>query len=508
MEQLAAVNKRTNPIVVRIGLFLFAYLAISAYVMNGITDLELQEVAPYFLIAILIQFIPFVVRKEPEPFEPACLSSIMTLLALVPGLTTYVVNNTVQIRLLPQVTGRARIELIQTVMLAYMIGTVSYLAGYYQSVGVKLRRVFPEIAGGTWKRSRFWHVCFVGLALFVPAYAYFQSKVGVSLTDFTKLAAGKAVWREAKDGTGSLILRGTALGFIPVVLIIASNFPKPKLGRLLLSLGLLGLMSALVMRIGQRGTTVYVLLNVLVLLHYLWRKIPLSVLAGLGFVMLVTMNLLGEYRTTGDSDFTASQQGPTANFDASTTLAEHEDERERIATMAVVFHFFPDRKDYLLGESWGPLLTTFIPRWLWPEKAWSFKWRETSIVRELVGAPMPVNYLGLLYANFSWGGVLVGMFTWGMFQRGLYEWLQKNSKDRNTVLLYSFFVIYVGPTLLQISGSGLGLCLPLYVALRYMRKLPRKQRPMSAARPTRVGLLPEPQPSAPPAGSPAPTAAE
>lgn len=504
-KKLGGVAKGgTNPVVVRVALFSIVYLGVSAYVMSGLRDGELQEVAPYFLVAIFIQFIPFIVRSRPEPLEPACLASFMTLMALIPGLTAYVVAGQVQLNLLPQVSGHTRVELVQTVMIAYSVGTIAYLAGYYMGIGPRIWRIFPDVAGGTWKRSRFLHVSLVAAAIFLPAYAYFQSKVGVSLTDFTQLAAGKAVWRG--NANGALLLRATALGFVPCILLVALNFPGFRWSRAIGTLALLAVVSLLTVRIGQRGAAVYCLLNALIVVHYLWRRIPLSLLSAIGFVVMVAMNLLGEYRTTRNDQYTASQTGPTANFDVTSTLAEHEDDRERISAMAVVFYFFPERKDYLLGESWGPILTTFIPRALWPEKAWTFMWRETTIVRQLVGAPMPVNYLGLLYANFSWLGVLFGMYGWGAFQRGLYEWLLKNPKDRSVVVLYSFAVLYVGPTLLQISGA-VGFVLPVYVAIRYMRIAPPKVKKLLGAK------LASSSPSSPsaepsPVAAVAPTAAE
>ena len=195
-RKLGSITGKTSPIVVRIGLFLVAFLSVSAYVLSRISDGEVLEVAPYFLFAIALQFIPFFVRVAPEPFEPPGLNSITTLLALVPALTTYVVNDSVQINLLPQVSGRTRIELVQTVMVAYMVGTLSYLGGYYVGIGRRITGIFPDLAGGTWRRSRIIHVSLVAAALFLPAYAYFQARVGASLTDITKLAAGKAVWRE------------------------------------------------------------------------------------------------------------------------------------------------------------------------------------------------------------------------------------------------------------------------------------------------------------------------
>lgn len=494
--KLGSVGKKTSPFVVRLAVFVPAYLGACAYVLSRIGNGEVLEVAPYFLVAIALQFLPFVVRETADPFEPSGLNSILTLLALVPALTTYIVNDEVRINLLPQVSGRTRIELVQTVMIAYVIGTVSYFAGYYMGVSRRVTRIFPDVAGGTWKRSRLIIVSLAAASVFLPAYAWFQSRVGTSLTDITHLAAGKAVWRE--DTTMSWLMRATSLGFIPPILFVATNFPKLRWGRAIATTGLFLVIAFLTVRLGQRGTAVYCLLNALIIIHYLGRRIPLGVLVGIGFGLLVLTNLLGAYRNTSSEQLQYSAAGPTANFGATETITEHEEDRERIAAVAVVFHYFPDRKDYLLGESWGPVLTTFIPRWLWPNKGYHFLWRETAIVRNLTGSPTPVNYLGLLYANFSWLGIVFGMFGWGFFQRGLYEWFLKNDKDRSVVVLYSAYVMYVGPTLLQLSAA-LGFTLPIYLALRFMRVAPPKPKKQAllgvkaSQRPP--AALPEPSPA-------------
>ena len=499
-RKLGNITGKTSPIVLRVAIFAVAFLGTSAYILSQISDGEVLEVAPYFLLAIGMQFVPFFVRVTPEPFEPPGLNSITTLLALVPAFTTYVVNDAVQINLLPQVSGRTRIELIQTVMIAYMLGTLSYLAGYYVGIGKRITGIFPDLAGGTWRRSRLIHVSLAAMALFIPAYAYFQARVGANLTDVTQLAAGKAVWRE--DATLSWLLRSVALGFVPPILFVALNFPKLRWGRAIATVGLLALVSFLTVRLGQRGTAAYCILNALIIVHYLGRRIPLGVLVGIGFGLLVVTNLLGAYRQTR-ADQIGTTNGPVMTIDATRTLTEHEEDRERIAAVAVVFHYFPERKDFLLGESWGPVLTTFIPRWIWPDKGYLFMWRETAIVRQLVGAPVPVNYLGLLYANFSWFGIVLGMFGWGAFQRGLYEWFIKNDKDRSIVVLYSVYVLYVGPTLLQLSAA-LGFVLPIYVALRYIRIAPPKPKKQAilgiqasppAALPASSPTLPVPSPS-------------
>lgn len=479
----------------RLAVAAFLIIGVFAYVLSTIGDVELGAIAPYFLVAIMLQLVPFLVRPSPDPFEPASQMAVMNLLAIVPTLTSFMVSDSVQIALLPHVSGRARIELLQTVMIAYSLGTVSYYVGYYQGIGRKLTGLFPDVAGGTWKRSRLILVCVVGFLLFAPAYAYFQSRVGTSLTNVTDLSAGKNVMHEDTSNR-TWIARAVGIGFIPPLLLIARAFPEVTWRRIAATFGLLFVVGFLATRLGSRGTAIFCLIVALILVHYMWRRIPMTVLMPLAFFVLVMMNLLGQYRSLDPG----ATQGPTANFNVSQTLVEHDDDRMRIAATAVVFDYFPAQKDHLMGESWGPALTVFIPRWLWPEKNLMFLWRDSNMILMISGAPVPVGFLALLYANFSWIGIVLGMAAWGMWQRGMYEWLLKNPKDRSVVLLYACLVVYFGPTMLQLSAT-VGFFLPIWVAVRYIRQKPRvakKPRSLEPAPPAEdpTPLLPAPGPAA------------
>lgn len=450
-------------------------VAISAYVMSTIHDVELSEIAPYFLIAIAIQFLPFLIRSTPDPFEPVSLTSVMTLLAIVPALTSFMATDSVQILLLPHLSGRSRIDLLRNVMVAYSLGSLAYYVGYYQTAGRKLAFLFPNVAGGTWRRQRLILVCVVCLGIFLPAYAYFQARVGTSLTNVTDLSAGKTVMRE-ESSNATWIARAVGIGSIPPLLLLSLAFPNFRWRRGIATFGLLFLVGFLATRLGSRGTAIYWVINALIIIHYLWRRIPMSVLVPLAFAVLVMINLLGRYRNPD----AVAVQGPTANFNVSQTLIEHDDDRMRVAATAVVFDYFPAQKDHLMGESWGPALTLFIPRWLWPDKHLLFLWRDSNMILMITGAPVPVGYLALLYANFSWIGIVFGMALWGSYQRGMYEWLKANQQDRSVVVMYACMVVYFGPTMLQLSNT-LGFVFPIWAALRFVRRKPKalKKAPLA-----------------------------
>ncbi|MEZ4294130.1 MAG: hypothetical protein R3B70_04070 [Polyangiaceae bacterium] len=463
-------KRERSPVPLRLGLFVLAAAGGFALLQSQLDDLELAEVSPYFYFAIVVQLLPFFLRPKTDPFQPSALTAFFHLVALVPAFTTFIVQRGLSISLLPYVSGRNRIELVQTVLIGYTLGTVAYFVGYYAGLGRRIAGGFPDVAGLEWRRSRLILVSIACFGIFVPVYAIFQSRVGAGLTDITQLAAGKAVWRQ--DNTMSWMIRGVGFGALPPLLYIALDFQRPKLRRVLISGGLFFAVGFLTTRLGQRGTAIYLAFNALIVVHYLWKRVPVWLIAALTMAALVMTNTLGAYRTP---DAQTRPPTPTLNFNATETLVEHEDDRARFAAMAVLFHYFPDRRDYLMGESWGAVLVAFVPRWLWPEKGKAFIWRDTNIIPQLVGAPVPVTYLGLLYANFSWVGIVLGMSAWGAFQRGLYEWLLRNQKDKNVVLLYSLGVMYFAPTMIQLSAA-ISYLLPVYVFIVFMGKRASKLR--------------------------------
>lgn len=458
----AAIGKSGSSVPVRVAIFLVIALSIFGVVHSQIEDLEVAEVSPYFFVAIVVQVFPFILKSDSDPFQPSALTAFFHLVALVPTFTMFIVQHGLSLTLLPHVTGRTRIELVQTVLVAYTLGTFGYFAGYYFGPGRRLQVIFPSIAGMEWKRSRLLIVTAVCMAFFIPAYAYFQSRVGAGITDITQLGAGKAVWRE--DTSMSWLFRAVGIGAIPPLLYIALHYQKPNLRGMILTALFFFIIGFLTTRLGQRAYIIYLAFNALIVVHYLWRRVPIPLIAGGALIALILSNILGSYRKPD-----AQVRGPAniMNVNAADALVEHEDDRLRFSAMAVLFHYFPDRRDYVLGESWAMLAVWFVPRWFWPEKAKTFVWRDTNIVPELTGVSVPTTFLGLLYVNFSWVGIVLGMGFWGMFQRGLYEWLVRNQKDKNVVLIYSLTVMYFQPTTIQMAAA-VGYLLPAYVAIRFM----------------------------------------
>jgi hypothetical protein len=465
-----AARQASRDLFLRRSLFVFGTVALLLYVSVQPVSGGLLRVLVPFSLASALCFWPLLAARNADPFEPASIAGLHMGVGLVSSLFGALAKERVDFDLLPSLSPAAAEELAATIGWAFVLGQTAYLIGYYSTVGSRLKQSFPRISGLGWDPSRVALVIVGCLLVALPVYAYFQAKAGTAIWNLTNLSAGKAVWRE--DPTQTWIFRGVLLGLIPPMLYLGLAMKGGSRRRQVVAVIAAVITAALVLRLGQRGVVAMFLASCGMIVHYLRRRIPVSAVFGGIFVLLALSNVLLAFRqasdpTLVDTDFSMQRFRPTQ------VLSEHEQDRSRLSTMGVVFHTFPDRHEFLLGESWLGAPVLLIPQWIWPNKWDPFIWRDTYLVYHLTGAPMPTPYLGLLYANFSWIGIVLGMFLWGTVQRGLYEWLRAAGPDPSTVLLYSNLVFVSAPTLFGVQHL-IQFGLPIYLILFFIgrRSLP------------------------------------
>lgn len=436
-------------------------------------------------LAIALHLFPLFWNHQPDPFEPASFHGLQGALGLISVVITFIAREKVQISFLPGVAQSTVEDLIETIGWAYVVANASYLIGYYSRLGKRASKILPtRLSTLAWSPQRVLVAILLCLLVATPAYAVFQSRVGGGLLDITQLKAGKEALRD--DPASAAIVRAIAVGMLPSMLLVALAAKTRNKSSLLLAVAAVALSAILILRLGQRGIAIFYLATCGAIYHYLRRRIPLWLVAGALFLTIVASNILGEYRLTEDA---RQREGLTAQrFDPTEALEDLESDRGRMSTMAVIWYTFPERVDYLLGESWYALIAAPIPTWLWTEKREAFRWRETRIMVELRNAPIPVPFVGLLYANFSWLGIVFGMSFWGIAQRALYEWMLAREQDSNTVLLYSNLLIVAAPTVFAISWAIL-FALPMALVLAFIGL--RRTRP-AVEGPRRSVALPTP----------------
>jgi len=441
-----------------------------------VDNVGIRRVFPLLFLAMVMQFLPVLLPRKPDPFCPAAFSGLLTGTALVAVLFAMLDSGRLEIGALPTMTPARREEVVDLVCVAYIVGASAYYAGYYLTKGRLGSGLFPQLANRTWRGSRLLLVSTFCVLVFVPAYAFFQARVGTSLAELT-LAEGKDVWKE--DPTLSWMHRGIALGFIPLLLHGALALHRREWRRALV-VGFIAMVVAfLAMRVGTRGVTVLFLLNLLILGHYLYRRVPVSVLMVGGLFLIAVLNVLGTARSSGPG---AELEFSAERFRPGQALVDHESDRQRLTAAAVVMYTFPDRLDYLMGTSWQAIVLAPIPRWVLPNKNHYLRWSDSGITYSLVGVPAPTPFLFVLFANFGWAGILLGMAAWGAFHRALQNWRERWPGDPNVVLLYSALLLYFGPTLLNV-GMTFQTVVPIWVSLWFIARraaryaLPREPVP-------------------------------
>jgi hypothetical protein len=442
-----------------------AFLAVSLvalFVFANSADVdEVAQVAPFLGLTLALSVAPLFVGRERDVFAPASFHGLQEASRLLPGLVTLLAYGDSQLGPFQHLSTEARVSLMHSVCAMLSLAQVGYLTGYFATRGAVVTRWLPEMTGRRWRPARFLLVLLLFSLVFLISYAQFQDEAGGSLLDVTMLAEGKRVWRD--DASLSWMLRGIWLGFLPVILLGTVAFASNSRAYIVGTLAVYGITALLITRLGQRGPAIQCLLVLLMLFHYLRRRIPLALCAAVFFVLIAGTTLLGEYR---------SGVNPTQPFaervaSPAQTMASYEAERQHMTVYAAIMHFFPDEREHLMGESWAAVLVSLVPRWLWADKTDFAPWRETRIVYNLIALPAPTPYPALLYANFSWPGVFIGMFVFGFIHRGLAEWRKRAPGDANTNLIYVLLLTTFSPTAFGISAM-LQFALPAVVALYFM----------------------------------------
>ncbi len=450
-------------LLLRLGsLAVFVILLVS--VPQFVTDEGLRQVLPAFLALLYLQVVPLFWFNKPDLFEPPTYFGVFAAMTTLSTVQYFIGKGEINIPLVSGMSPEELVDLTTTTVWASCLGLIAYYVGYYQaSWGKRWARMFPDYHDVDWDPGRL-KMASIGVGvIFVLAYASFQVRVGVPLFDYTKLKVGKEVWRD--NPTLSWMLRGAQLGALPILFYLAQTARSGSKRFYLWGVALV-IMGVLTLRLGQRGFLFNALLAGAVIIHYLKRRVPTYLFVAAFLVAAVAGEIMLRWRT-GEPAREEQSIGESLQRPGE-ALAEHEDDRQRFAALAVLFKEFPENHDYLLGESWLAIAATPVPRWLWPSKGQYFQWRDTMVIPRLVGAPIPVNYLGLLYINFSWFGIVLGMFLWGIFHRGLYEWLRQDPGNPSRVLLYTMMLLFFSPTMLGVSAT-LQYVLTSYVIIRYVK---------------------------------------
>lgn len=456
----------------RLSVLMLLCLVASTWLATRGPPEEVVAYLPWLLLSLFSYLVPFLVTRL-DIFSPPGLIGLQGVLAISSVVANAWTHSGLELIGLGFISFEQRVDLVRSVCVLHAVSQAAYLLGYALSSGRVGSSLLPQPAGRRWQGTRLWLLCAALGLVFILCFSLFYSHVGGSLLDLSTLSRGKAVLREMP--TATWMVRGAMLGALPVLLLTAAGAQRRSPRLLLIAFVLYCGIGVALTRLGPRGPVVAVGLMALIVVHYGWRRLPALPLLGLLLCAVVGVQILGEYRLSGKSEtqFAGGLASPVAS------LSRHEDDRQRLTALAVVMRFFPDRRDFLWGESFRALAIFWIPKWVWPGKYDHLRWRDTAIVRNLTGAPLPTPLKGVLYANFGWFGVVLGMGLFGAFHRGLYRYLQRAGGDAGSVLIYTVVLTTFRPTALGLAQS-LQHVVPAVVAVYWISR-PRPRPVASAA---------------------------
>jgi len=186
---------------------------------------------------------------------------------------------------------------------------------------------------------------------------------------------------------------------------------------------------------------------------------------GVNFINLITERFSGDYKQTY-----------SASVDTTASRAA------QLQTLDVVVEATPGAVPYWYGESYVTIFTTFIPRFLWPDKpsknlGQAFGHRYSFIGDDDTWTSWNFPQLAEMYANFGWWGIIFGMPLLGLIYRLIYGALNHpNAGDGGKVIAA---IIFVGLANIEsdfslVFGAVLQTTLLFVFMLRFMSKARRQ----------------------------------
>jgi len=128
----------------------------------------------------------------------------------------------------------------------------------------------------------------------------------------------------------------------------------------------------------------------------------------------------------------------------------------------------PDKKPYLSGKSYYPLLYLWIPRFLWKNKPAGHEANTLIVIyygiqteKGAARTSIGVGIIGEAYANYGWKGVIILSIILGFLLAEVQYW----SKNSNALSMRSFIAAPFCVTVINIEAPIASTLVPLFQSL-------------------------------------------
>jgi oligosaccharide repeat unit polymerase len=335
-------------------------------------------------------------------------------------------------------------NLMSFVFLYSIIALISLYAGYYSKIAILLGQLPPQFKV-CWSRKKVLTASLFCLIVGGVAFWLLFKKIGgieamkdpglASRLDIQK--GGRAVYFPF---TGFL-----GLGFLMLYLYRIGK-PRRLWEIILLAIFLIPSVIGFLLS-GSKSIFLSILIYVLTARHYLKNRLSLKKLFVVVCLICLLVPLLYGYRTFGISHLDLLWDGFRSAFNRPFCFLEPIIGRSYGAdAFLLIMDKTSEGYPFQFGRTFAFLFPAFIPRFLWPEKPWSFGVTFTkdflSHVPGLVASSGP-TLIGEFYLNFHLPGIIIVFFFVGVFMKSVYFYCIKRFKSREMLLFYSLFLVRI-----------------------------------------------------------------
>jgi len=185
---------------------------------------------------------------------------------------------------------------------------------------------------------------------------------------------------------------------------------------------------------------VFLLLSLVVIRHYSYKKIKLNFLLIFIFISFTIISILGSIEKNKD-------EKATINFNSNSIVKNiiYAPHFLGVGKTSVIIAGIPNKEDFQLGKSYLSIIFAPIPRPLWPDKPviriGRFVGQNLYEKGNFTGVPPGI--IGESYLNFGWAGVLIIPFFLGFLIKKIYNRsVNKYQIDMIKLGAYSILIIF------------------------------------------------------------------
>ena len=326
------------------------------------------------------------------------------------------------------------------------IAICAFMVTYYSGLGAALARAVPPLPQD-WAPARLWVVvpalALIGLIALGALVEYFGGLEAYLANKQRTLTEGGTTYLYTLVGC---LWLGTVASYVGQL-----EYGWPAI----FTWCLLALTVVIMATTGSKGLTVFPVLSLVIVRHYIKRPLGVGKLLALGFFGLPLVPLFNIYRhATSVDEIVPEWIGVMLTPEVFLThvISRFHD----MDAFVTIIRDTPKVMDFQLGATLLPLATAWIPRAVWADKpvvSFGKTFGETYWAQFFAGtgsAPS-VTVLGEGYINFHIAGVVSVAALSGLILRAVYQYLVKGGTTSG-ILVYS--VIY-GPYLVMFWESDI-----------------------------------------------------